>query len=122
MLNQDARVAETLTDVQNEQLKQIPDFMGFCRSVDFSEFKPRGHYTPSERLKRYFRCVMWLGRIDFPVAGGPFDRCPMVERVASPRELGAAIVLWHLLHVSGRFEIWPASTKSSEPLSVGPIR
>lgn len=32
---------------------------------DFSQFKPRGHYTDSLDLGRYFRAMMWLGRIDF---------------------------------------------------------
>ena len=80
--------------------------MGFCRMVDFSQFKVRGHYTHSARLGRYFRCLMWLGRIDIPVAGGPWERCPDVLRFASPRELGTAIVLWHLLNTSGQFDRW----------------
>jgi hypothetical protein len=32
---------------------------------DFSQFEPRGHYTESVELGRYFRAMMWLGRIDF---------------------------------------------------------
>jgi hypothetical protein len=31
---------------------------------DFSQFKPRGHYTESEELKRYFRAMIWLGRTE----------------------------------------------------------
>ncbi len=105
-LGQGARVAATLADIQSEQLKRVDDFMGFCRTVDFSQFKTRGHYTRTERLGRYFKCVMWLGRIDLPVAGGPFERCPFDPKMASPRELGTAIVLWHLLNQSGKFQTW----------------
>jgi hypothetical protein len=76
ILSQDARVAETLADIRAEQLKVVADFMGFCRTVDFSQFKVRGHYTHSQRLGRYFQCLMWLGRIDIPVAGGPWKRGP----------------------------------------------
>lgn len=50
VLNQDARVAETLADIKAEELKRVPSFLGFCRMVDFSQFKVRGHYTHSERL------------------------------------------------------------------------
>lgn len=32
---------------------------------DFSQYKPRGNYTTSELLQRYFRGMMWLGRITF---------------------------------------------------------
>src|SRR6266487_1562824 len=48
---------------------------------------------------------MWLGRIDVPVAGGTFNRgCE--DRFASPRELGMAIVLSHLLNASGKLDTW----------------
>ena len=104
-LGQDVRVAETLADVQALQMITKTNFMGQCRVIDFSQFKVRGHYTHSERLGRYFRCVMWLGRTDFAVAGGPFDRgCEFVD--ASARELGTAIVLWSLLNSSDQFATW----------------
>ncbi len=106
VLGQDARVAQTLADIYGLQLVQENDFMGFCRMVDFSQFEVRGHYTHSERLGRYFQCVMWLGFIDVPVAGGPFERCPLDARMASPRELGVAIVFWRLLNQSGQFQTW----------------
>jgi len=38
---------------------------GTPREVDFSQFKPRGHYTDSALLQRYFRGMIWLGRTDF---------------------------------------------------------
>jgi hypothetical protein len=106
VLGQDARVAETLAEINGQQLMDVDDFMGFCWTVDFSQFKIRGHYTHSERLGRYFQCVMWLGRIDMPVAGGPFERCDGDVRMASPRELGDAVVFWHLLNQSGQFQTW----------------
>lgn len=33
--------------------------------VDYTQFKPRGHYTRSEALRRYFKAMMWLGRMRF---------------------------------------------------------
>ena len=33
-----------------------------CSCEDYSQYVPRGHYTQSEGLERYFRSVMWLGR------------------------------------------------------------
>jgi hypothetical protein len=106
LLGQDALVAQTLADIYGLQLMQVDDFMGFCRVVDFSQFTIRGHYTHTARLGRYFQCMMWLGFIDVPVAGGPFELCPGDVRMASPRELGVAIVLWDLLNQSGQFQTW----------------
>jgi hypothetical protein len=96
-LNQDQRVAATLKACDAQQLEDFPLF-GRERTMDFSQFKPRGHYENSELLKRYFRAMMWCGRIDLRVAGNPKE--------SSPRELGAAIVLHDLLLRSGKFEQW----------------
>jgi len=41
----------------------------FKYKEDYSQFKPRGHYTKSEDLKRYFRAMMWFGRLHFFCAG-----------------------------------------------------
>jgi hypothetical protein len=96
-LHQDERVARTLQACAGQRLEKFVLF-GRERKVDFSQFKPRGHYEKSEALKRYFRAMMWCGRIDLRVAGKP--------ELASPRELGAAVVLHDLLRASGKFESW----------------
>ncbi len=38
---------------------------GVERRIDFSQFKPRGHYAGDAALESYFRAMIWLGRIDF---------------------------------------------------------
>jgi hypothetical protein len=35
----------------------------FAYKEDYSQFKPRGHYTRSVELEAYFRAMMWFGRI-----------------------------------------------------------
>ncbi|MFO7526011.1 MAG: DUF3160 domain-containing protein, partial [Ignavibacteriaceae bacterium] len=37
-----------------------------CKMIDWSQFKPRGHYDDPERpiLAKYFRTMMWLGRME----------------------------------------------------------
>lgn len=32
---------------------------------DYTQYKPRGHYTESVTLERYFRAMMWYGRMTF---------------------------------------------------------
>lgn len=39
----------------------------FQRMFDYSQFVPRGHYTRSEELKRYFMAMMWLGNAGIEV-------------------------------------------------------
>lgn len=96
-LEQDTQVAETLKAIQGEQLDEF-ELFGRFRQVDFSQFKVRGHYENSELLKRYFRAMMWCGRIDLRIAGSLEE--------SSPRELGAAVVLCDLLKQCGKFEQW----------------
>jgi len=53
----------------------------FPYEIDYSQFVPRGHYTRSEDLKRFFRTMMWYGLVPFamPVSGNSSDD---VSRVA----------------------------------------
>ncbi len=38
----------------------------FPFQLDYSQFKPRGHYTRSKDLERYFKAMMWYGQAPFP--------------------------------------------------------
>jgi hypothetical protein len=42
----------------------------FGYSEDYSQYVPRGHYTASPALERYFRSMMWLGRLTLLLNGG----------------------------------------------------
>lgn len=41
----------------------------FHYKEDYSQYKPRGHYTQSEKLTRYFKAMMWYGRMAFLLRG-----------------------------------------------------
>lgn len=96
-LSQDTRVAATIQAINNLATTNIYLF-GTNREVDFSQFKVRGHYERSAQLARYFRAMMWCGRIDMRVAGNP--------DLSSLRELGTAMVLGDLLNKAGQFDAW----------------
>jgi hypothetical protein len=40
------------------------ELYGGKRCVDYSQFRPRGHYTKTPQLRAYFRALTWLGRAD----------------------------------------------------------
>src|SRR5262249_948231 len=60
----DKEALARLKDIQSLKI-QVPSrspptaIYGGSRYIDYSQFKPRGHYTKSTALKRYFRCMMW---------------------------------------------------------------
>src|SRR5207244_4867388 len=87
-LGQEARVQATLDAIQGEGFGCFTIF-DYPRLLDFSQFKPRGHYMDTVRLQRYFKATLWLGRIDLRIAGG--DRnCDGNRLPSSTRQLGTA--------------------------------
>lgn len=61
-------VNKILNLISNEQPTAYNLFSDNCRIVDWSQFKPRGHYANNQvypQLANYFRTLMWLGRTEF---------------------------------------------------------
>jgi hypothetical protein len=58
-------------DLAKQEFKLIDDAQGFLNSPlmdvshDYSQYKPRGHYTRSNDFKRYFKAMMWYGQVPF---------------------------------------------------------
>ena len=48
-----------------ESAKGVLVVPGFHQEEDFTQYKPRGHYTRPPELTRYFKAMMWFGRITF---------------------------------------------------------
>ncbi len=69
---------------------------GIERDEDFSQFKPRGHYTDSPELEKYFRSMMWLGRVDFRMLETQSDGSQIFRR----RQLEAALALRDLMNTT----------------------
>jgi len=55
--------------IYEDEMKRIGTMAGRSKSplmgntIHYDQFRPRGHYTRSEDLKRYFRAMMWYGTI-----------------------------------------------------------
>ena len=62
---------------------------GALQQVDFSQFAPRGHYEQIPALQTYFRCVMWLGRIELRLVTADQTGTPQFQR----RALSGAFLL-----------------------------
>ena len=49
-----------------ESVDSYSDFLNYKNVLyGYSLFRPRGHYTRSEKIKRYFRAMMWLQNVNF---------------------------------------------------------
>lgn len=67
-------IPEKARKIAEEELEKINNHAGFNVSslyphydLDYSQFTPRGHYTRSEDLARYFKVMMWYGQAPFPL-------------------------------------------------------
>jgi hypothetical protein len=62
-------IPDTVSALVDSEISYITDHNGFHYSpilgnfsqLDYSQFKPRGHYTKNDTLKAYFRSMMWYG-------------------------------------------------------------
>ena len=69
-----ANVPEFIVDDVNGEIESIEAHEGLAPSLtmedpmyleDFSQYIPRGHYTKTEQLGRYFKALMYYGRMTF---------------------------------------------------------
>ncbi|MBN2209516.1 MAG: DUF3160 domain-containing protein [Candidatus Coatesbacteria bacterium] len=71
LLDPDYVVADEVADLVGEELALIEAHEGrACSPImgyyeDYSQYVPRGHYTRNETLGRYFKAMMWYGRLMF---------------------------------------------------------
>jgi hypothetical protein len=82
LIEPNTQIPVLISDVVTSELIKISAHEGFDNSdifiykEDYSQYVPRGHYTQSEQLERYFRTLMWYGRMAFLLKGsdnwGPF--------------------------------------------------
>ena len=98
--------------VEQEHMTVMPLFSERNRRLDFSQFTVRGHYTDEfwdetgrRTLGNYFKCMMWLGRMDFyltPPPVGPGE-LPWTRDEIRRMVLGS-LLLNELLDLSGSKE------------------
>ncbi len=70
----------------------------FHYKEDYSQYKPRGHYTRSETLRRYFKAMMWLGRPAFLLNGG---KGRLVDEREARIQTAAALMLAEAAEAQG---------------------
>ncbi|MGB7001231.1 MAG: DUF3160 domain-containing protein [Halobacteriota archaeon] len=121
-------IPDYVTEDVNNELENIAQHDGFhpnaifnsnpncicdypcCYCEDYSQYVPRGHYTRSEKLKRYFKAMMWYGRIAFMLKGCNGDVALISKDDANLSTIQAALIASELPDVtvnnSTAQEIW----------------
>jgi hypothetical protein len=71
LLDPASPIAPAVQEQVEGELALIEAHQGFVTSPilgypeDYSQYVPRGHYTKNEARQRYFKAMMWYGRINF---------------------------------------------------------
>jgi len=71
------KIPDLVKDLAQKEIELIEKHQGweyspiFIYQEDYSQYIPRGHYTKSEKLKNYFKALMWYGRITALIEGSP---------------------------------------------------
>ncbi|MFO7898757.1 MAG: DUF3160 domain-containing protein [Planctomycetota bacterium] len=94
-------VPDAVAEEVTAELELIAAHKGFARSPlfryqeDYSQYVPRGHYTRSEKLKKYFKAFMWFGRLTFLIKGkrpGSADQALVSQKEARIQTKAAVLI------------------------------
>ena len=109
LIDPNSSIPDLVVDVVSRELSKIGSHQGFASSdifiyeEDYSQYVPRGHYTRSEALKRYFKTMMWYGRMAFLLKGsenwGPTGQALISVRDARIQTLQAFLLAISLKNV-----------------------
>ncbi len=83
---------------------------------DYSQYIPRGHYTRSEELKKYFRTMMWYGRLTYRLKDEFETRRALLMtqtiRTAVTADGTPAVTLWQNIYEPTTFIVGKADDLS----------
>ena len=73
ILNDDFQVPSYTSEIVTKELNLIENHEKMTESPlfgyeeDYTQYKPRGHYTENKEFEKYFKAMMWFGRMYFKV-------------------------------------------------------
>ena len=89
LLDPDAEIPADVAEPVGTELAAIASASAVTGSAvfpgvneDYSQFKPRGYYDSTEQLQRYFRAMMWYGRMGFRQDNETFNRAAVLITAA----------------------------------------
>jgi hypothetical protein len=74
--------------------------LGLFSKLDYSQFKPRGHYTQNDTLRVYFKTMMWYGWTIFTMEPALFGHFSMRHT------LQALLLTQQLFYIQNNISLW----------------
>ncbi|MCX6145215.1 MAG: DUF3160 domain-containing protein [Ignavibacteriales bacterium] len=92
--NENRAIVDQLTTLVNGQKPvEIKLFADVARTMDFSQFTVRGHYTRSPELSHYFQAMMWLGRTELWLLAPQSAALPPSDADIQRQTINAALIV-----------------------------
>lgn len=115
LLELDVDIPSYVEEIVNQELSLIETHVEMCLSPlfdksdidptlwymeDYTQYKPRGHYTRSERLQKYFRAMMWYGRMTFRLKSDheTIQAMMITDAMQSAYHNGLAADFWYTIY------------------------
>ena len=95
-----AAVSEELSKIERAEGIELSAVTG--KEEDYSQYRPRGHYAGDETLERYFKAMMWYGRIHFEQKQEELDRSALLITKALADDADA-LRLWKRIYAVTSF-------------------
>ena len=93
-------VSEELSKIERAEGIELSAVTG--KEEDYSQYRPRGHYEGDEMLERYFKAMMWYGRIHFEQKQEELDRSALLITKALADDADA-LRLWKRIYAVTSF-------------------
>lgn len=107
---------------------KVVTIFGRKRMIDFTAYRPRGHYAADESQQRYFRAAMWASRLEFNLVSRSSRSSapgPEPDPTETPREAIDALALADLAgrstaatHVAEMDHAWEILAGKREDVSI----
>lgn len=93
-------VSAELAKIERAEGIELSEVTG--KEEDYSQYQPRGHYEGEEALERYFKAMMWYGRIHFEQKEETLDRSALLITKALADDADA-LRLWKRIYAVTSF-------------------
>ena len=101
-----AAITQLLALINAETPARYPLFSATPRTLDFSQFHPRGHYAQDERLRKYFKTMIWLGRTELMLTKPKAQGDPVPTEEDIQRQITDAFLLLESIKSGNTLSIW----------------
>jgi len=103
LVNAELALIDSAAGTQISPLWDRPDLPSDKKLIeDYSQYIPRGHYTRSEELKKYFKAMMWYGRLTYRLQDEFETRRALLMtqtlRTATATDGTPAVTLWQQIY------------------------